>query len=387
MEPENRLSCVRPGSTSRLREPVTGRQERPNSSTRSHDPITDLWKEIRHDYLEETSGCACLGARRDRAGIAKLRAGSRPRHQRERSYDSLGATDPTGAVGKPDSGPALGSRAGTHHQRAVVTARVPGPNRNRAMMPCGHSTPVQHRTAPQTARNAGASDAQLSEAAQVAAALPRGRGNHPRHEICSAIETSMSSSLNIARRWNVARWAPIPLRLIVGYGFIAHGYAKLVKDPYVFVGILHAIWHSRASWCHIVQSFCSWLSIRHRRYDGDLRSNQKDGRQCTEHLRRDRRSAAVKAVPAAGGVPYLHIIVERSTRYVVAAGLVLFGLLLPTTVTAQQRASVANDLSVIATATDGRSHAVAAKPDRNGTTPLTSHLPWLAPVGHRQPRR
>src|SRR5215469_2421006 len=141
MEPENRLSCVRPGSTSRLREPVTARQERPNSSTRSHDPISDLWKEIRHDYLEETTGCACLGARRDRASIAKLRAGSWPRHQRERSYDSLGAslgaTDPAGAVGKPDSGPALGSRAGTRHQWAVVTARVPGPNRNRAMTPCG----------------------------------------------------------------------------------------------------------------------------------------------------------------------------------------------------------------------------------------------------------
>ena len=170
----------------------------------------------------------------------------------------------------------------------------------------------------------------------------------------------MSPSLNITRRWDVARWAPIPLRLIVG----SHGYAKLVKDPDVFVGILHAIWHSRASWCHNVQSFCSWLSIRHRRYGGDLRSNQKDGRQCTEHLRRDRRSAAVKAVPAAGGVPYLHIIVELSTRYaaVVAAGLILFGLLLPTRVTAQQRASIANDLSVSATATDGRSHAVAAKP-------------------------
>ena len=97
-------------------------------------------------------------------------------------------------------------------------------------------------------------------------------------------------------------------------------------------------------------------------------------------------SAAVKAVPAAGGVPYLHIVVERSTGYaaVVAAGLVLFGLLSPTAVTAQQRASVATDLSI--TATDGARHAVAAKPDRNGTTPLTSHLPWLAPVGHRQPR-
>ena len=103
----------------------------------------------------------------------------------------------------------------------------------------------------------------------------------------------------------------------------------------------------------------------------------------------DHGSAAVKAVPAAGGVPYLHIILERSTRYaaVVAAGLVLFGLLSPTTVTARQRAGVVTDLSVSATATDGASHAVAAKPDRNGTTSLTSHLPWLAPVGHRQPRR
>ena len=41
--------------------------------------------------------------------------------------------------------------------------------------------------------------------------------------------------------WDAARWAPIPLRLIVGYGFMAHGYAKLMKDPDVFVGILHAI--------------------------------------------------------------------------------------------------------------------------------------------------
>ena len=90
-------------------------------------------------------------------------------------------------------------------------------------------------------------------------------------------------------------------------------------------------------------------------------------------------SAAVKAVPAAGGVPYLHIIVEGSTRYaaVVAAGLVLFGLLSPTAVTARQRASVATDLSVGATATDGANRAVAAKPDRNGTTPLTSRLPCL----------
>jgi putative oxidoreductase len=37
------------------------------------------------------------------------------------------------------------------------------------------------------------------------------------------------------------RWAPIPLRLIVGYGFMEHGYAKIVKGPEYFVAILHAL--------------------------------------------------------------------------------------------------------------------------------------------------
>ena len=38
-----------------------------------------------------------------------------------------------------------------------------------------------------------------------------------------------------------ARWAPVPLRAIVGYGFMAHGVAKLLRGPEVFVGILHGI--------------------------------------------------------------------------------------------------------------------------------------------------
>jgi len=37
------------------------------------------------------------------------------------------------------------------------------------------------------------------------------------------------------------RWTPIPLRLIVGFGFMQHGYAKLVKGPETFAGILHAL--------------------------------------------------------------------------------------------------------------------------------------------------
>jgi len=39
----------------------------------------------------------------------------------------------------------------------------------------------------------------------------------------------------------IARWAPIALRLIVGYGFIEHGWAKLARGPESFTHILHAL--------------------------------------------------------------------------------------------------------------------------------------------------
>jgi len=37
------------------------------------------------------------------------------------------------------------------------------------------------------------------------------------------------------------RWALVPLRLVVGFGFVAHGYAKLVRGPESFAAILSAI--------------------------------------------------------------------------------------------------------------------------------------------------
>lgn len=43
------------------------------------------------------------------------------------------------------------------------------------------------------------------------------------------------------RHSSLARWAPLALRLIVGYGFVMHGYAKLMKGPDAFAGILAAI--------------------------------------------------------------------------------------------------------------------------------------------------
>ena len=38
-----------------------------------------------------------------------------------------------------------------------------------------------------------------------------------------------------------APWAPLAVRLIVGYGFIAHGYAKLSRGPAAFGTILHGM--------------------------------------------------------------------------------------------------------------------------------------------------
>jgi putative oxidoreductase len=52
----------------------------------------------------------------------------------------------------------------------------------------------------------------------------------------------------------LARWAPIPLRLIVGYGFMQHGFAKLSKGPEAFAAILHAMGVP-------VPHFMAWLTI------------------------------------------------------------------------------------------------------------------------------
>jgi putative oxidoreductase len=39
---------------------------------------------------------------------------------------------------------------------------------------------------------------------------------------------------------SVARWSPIPLRLVVGFGFMQHGFAKFSKGPEAFAAILNA---------------------------------------------------------------------------------------------------------------------------------------------------
>ena len=45
----------------------------------------------------------------------------------------------------------------------------------------------------------------------------------------------------LSGRFQIARWAPIPLRLIAGFGFMEHGFAKLSKGPDALAAILHAL--------------------------------------------------------------------------------------------------------------------------------------------------
>ena len=45
----------------------------------------------------------------------------------------------------------------------------------------------------------------------------------------------------LLNRFPFAGWAPISLRLIVGYGFMQHGVAKLARGSDAFAAILHAL--------------------------------------------------------------------------------------------------------------------------------------------------
>src|SRR6202008_942418 len=49
----------------------------------------------------------------------------------------------------------------------------------------------------------------------------------------------LGRGLAFLARPSVAVWAPIPLRLIVGYGFVEHGFAKLSRGPQAFAAVRH----------------------------------------------------------------------------------------------------------------------------------------------------
>jgi putative oxidoreductase len=47
--------------------------------------------------------------------------------------------------------------------------------------------------------------------------------------------------IDLISRSPISRWAPVPLRLIVGYGFMEHGFAKLARGLDAFPAILQAL--------------------------------------------------------------------------------------------------------------------------------------------------
>jgi putative oxidoreductase len=77
------------------------------------------------------------------------------------------------------------------------------------------------------------------------------------------------SSLSKLLSWKSAResftpYAAIPLRLVVGYGFLEHGLAKWFKGADVFAGILHAIGvplPNLMAWVTIVTEIASGITI------------------------------------------------------------------------------------------------------------------------------
>ena len=56
-----------------------------------------------------------------------------------------------------------------------------------------------------------------------------------------AARTWRNLPFELPMRSAITRWAPVPLRLIVGVGFINHGLAKLARGPEAFATVLHAL--------------------------------------------------------------------------------------------------------------------------------------------------
>jgi putative oxidoreductase len=52
---------------------------------------------------------------------------------------------------------------------------------------------------------------------------------------------TMKAYCDFSSRFPLARWTQIPLRLIVGFGFMQHGFAKLSKGPDAFAAILQGL--------------------------------------------------------------------------------------------------------------------------------------------------
>ena len=75
--------------------------------------------------------------------------------------------------------------------------------------------------------------------------LAEGRESPDMHTALQPAEDKRGSwrifATEFSRGPSIARWAPIPLRLLVGFGFMQHGFAKLSRGPDAFATILQAL--------------------------------------------------------------------------------------------------------------------------------------------------
>jgi putative oxidoreductase len=65
---------------------------------------------------------------------------------------------------------------------------------------------------------------------------PTSNREHPMRPFNPPSEQASTSFLPV-----LAAWAPLPVRLVVGYGFMAHGYAKFSRGPETFAAVLHTL--------------------------------------------------------------------------------------------------------------------------------------------------
>lgn len=89
----------------------------------------------------------------------------------------------------------------------------------------------------------------------------------------------------------IARWAPIPLRLIVGYGFMEHGFVKLARGSDAFATILDAIGVP-------APHFMAWSTDGCGSIGGDVYCASALGVQFDQAIGRDCCRRAVRAPPA-----------------------------------------------------------------------------------------
>lgn len=84
------------------------------------------------------------------------------------------------------------------------------------------------------------------------------------NNIRKSFEPAQNNRFAFLNRASLACWAPIPLRLIVGFGFMEHGFAKWSKGPEAFAVVLHALGvpapHLMA-WLTILVEFFGGLAV------------------------------------------------------------------------------------------------------------------------------